>query len=86
LFVTYDDGKIDEVGTTYLKQFFEHIESLAADAELGRAAVKAADDMDAEPYCITITDEWGTYGQVDCLEEQCCWNKFCRLRAGRGGE
>ena len=69
------------------KEFYTEIaaliESLTADAELGRAAAEAVDKIDTD-YGSNLCSEPIFDNSRSC--QSCNWQTFCRLRAGRGEE
>ena len=70
-----------------LEEIAALIESLAADAELGMAAAEA---VESGAY-LAINIYRSCHPEADAYTEcqlgtDCVWNKFCRLRAMKGGE
>ena len=72
-------------GVRLLREVAALIESLAADAVIGRSAEKCFED-DIDYICGRI------YNSSNCKflrgkkDNNCKWKDFCRLRAGKGGE
>ena len=73
LFVFYEDGKVDQVGTTHLKKLFEHIESLSQEAEIGRSTT---DTLSKLPPCK------GKFDSAPCTYiREISSNKGCHLES-----
>jgi len=68
------------------RKLANYIESLAADAELGIEAIEAIIKTDWEDSDTLPCSKYRTNNINKCADSTCGWNRFCRLRAGKGGE